>query len=89
MATDYAKKYIYQPKTKTLLDEMVYFGKQLYFKDAVIPFKTDAEKIGYTQEQLDWALANEQYIWQYFVEKNSCIVQIQITKSFYKSCAFF
>ncbi|WP_452218427.1 gliding motility lipoprotein GldB [Lacinutrix undariae] len=68
LATEYSKKYIYQSKKKTLLDEMVYFGKQLYFKDAVIPFKTDAEKIGYTQEQLDWSLTNEQYIWEYFVE---------------------
>ncbi len=35
----------------------------------VIPFKTDAEKIGYTQDQLDWAAANETEIWRYFVEK--------------------
>lgn len=68
LAAEYSKKYIYQPKKKTLLDEMIYFGKQLYFKDVMIPFKTDAEKIGYTQEQLDWSLDNEQYIWAYFVE---------------------
>jgi uncharacterized protein YjaZ len=48
---------------------MIYFGKQLYFKDRMIPFETDAEKIGYTQEQLDWAISNESYIWRYFIEK--------------------
>lgn len=69
LATEYAKKYIYQQPSKTFLDELIYFGKQLYFKDAVIPFKTEAERIGYTKEQLDWAIANESYIWRYFVEQ--------------------
>ncbi len=69
LANEYAKKYIYQQQKKTLLDEMIYFGKLLYFKDAVIPFKTEAERIGYSQEQLDWALANESYIWRYLVER--------------------
>lgn len=69
LATNYSEKYIFQSQRKTLLDEMIYFGKQLYFKDNMIPFKTDAEKIGYTQAQLDWAMANESYIWQYFVER--------------------
>ena len=69
LATDYAQKYIFQSQRKTLLDEMIYFGKELYFKDMMIPFKTDAEKIGYTQDQLDWAISNESYIWRYFIEK--------------------
>lgn len=68
LATEYAKKYSYQVDKKTLLDEMVYFGKLLYFKDRVLPFKTDAEKIGYTQAKLDWAMANESEIWRNFIE---------------------
>ncbi len=69
LATEYAKKYSYQVDKKTLLDEMVYFGKLLYFKDEVLPLKTDAEKIGYTQEKLDWAIANEREVWRHFIEK--------------------
>lgn len=69
MATEYAERYVYQSKRKTLLDDMIYFGKQLYFKDAVIPFKTDAEKIGYTTDQFQFAVDNESYIWRYFIEK--------------------
>ena len=69
MAGEYAKKYIFQQSHKTLLDEMVYFGKQLYFKDVMIPFKSEAERIAYTPEQLEWAMANESYIWRYFVER--------------------
>lgn len=69
LATEYAKKYAYQVSKKTLLDEMIYFGKLLCFKDAVLPNKTDAEKIGYTQNKLAWAQANESEIWRYFVDK--------------------
>ena len=69
IASAYAKKYTYQSQKRTLLDEMIYSGKLLYFKDVIIPFKTEAERIGYTQEQLDWAIANESYIWRYFVER--------------------
>ena len=68
LASEYAKKYIYRGNTKTLLDEMVYYGKQLYFKDVMVPFKTEAQRIAYTEEELDWAKANESYIWRYFVE---------------------
>lgn len=69
LANKYAEKYTYQKQRKTLLDEMIYFGKQLYFKDIIIPFKTKAERIGYSQEQLDWAIANESQTWRYFVER--------------------
>ncbi|GAA4798893.1 gliding motility lipoprotein GldB [Litoribaculum gwangyangense] len=69
VAKAYAEKYIYHPQRKTLLDEMIYYGKQLYFEDVVIPFKTEAQRIGYTEAQLDWANRNEAYIWRYFVER--------------------
>ncbi|TYA74862.1 gliding motility lipoprotein GldB [Seonamhaeicola marinus] len=68
LASEYAKKYIHQAQNKTLLDEMIYFGKQLYFKDIVVPFKGEEKRIGYSKEQLDWAKSNESDIWRYFVE---------------------
>ncbi len=68
LANEYAKKYSYQSQKKTFLEEMIYFGKILYFKDQVLPLKTDSEKIGYTQAQLDWAQANESEVWRFFVE---------------------
>jgi hypothetical protein len=69
LAANYAKKYTYHAKRKTLLDDFIYAGKILYFKDKMIPFKTDAEKIGYTQTQIDWAQVNEEYIWRYFIDR--------------------
>ena len=69
LATEYAQKHIYQPSRKSLLDEMIYFGKILYFKDVMIPFKTDVEKIGYMPDELAWAIENEPNIWEFFVER--------------------
>ena len=69
VTSKYAEKYIFQSQRKSLLDEMIYFGKELYFEDMMIPSKSDAEKIGYTQEQLDWAAANEEQVWSYFIER--------------------
>ncbi len=69
VADGYAKKYVYQTKRKSFIEEMIYFGKLLYFKDIMIPFKTDAEKIGYTEVQINWAEANESPIWSHFIEK--------------------
>lgn len=69
LADAYAKKMILNSKRSNLLDEMIYSGKLLYLKDMIIPFKTDAQKIGYTQQQLDWVTVNQEQIWQYFIEK--------------------
>ncbi|MFD2551953.1 gliding motility lipoprotein GldB [Bizionia sediminis] len=69
MAAAYAEKYIFQTDRKTLLDEMIYFGKQLYFKDVMLPKVSDATKIGYTEDHLQWAKENEWFIWNYFIGK--------------------
>lgn len=69
LANKYAKHYTFQQQRKTFLDDLIYEGKLLYFKDKVIPFKTDAQKLNYTEAQYKWTQANEEYIWRYFVDK--------------------
>lgn len=54
---------------KDLLSQMIYYGKQLYLKDLLLPEYTDAEKMGYTPEQIKWCQENESYMWRYFIEK--------------------
>jgi len=34
----------------------------------VMPLATDAQKIGYLQEEIDWAEANDEQIWRFFIE---------------------
>ena len=69
LADTYARKYVYQKRRKTLLDEMIYFGKILYFKDVMLPKISDERKIGYTTNELKWAILNEESMWQYFIER--------------------
>lgn len=54
---------------KNLLSQMIYFGKQLYLKDLLLPDYTDADKMGYTPEQIKWCQENESYMWRYFLER--------------------
>lgn len=54
---------------KDFLSQMIYYGKQLYLKDLLLPEYTDAEKMGYTPEQIIWCQENESYMWRYFIEK--------------------
>ncbi len=54
---------------KNLLGQMIYHGKQLYLKDLLLPDYNDAEKMGYTMEQINWCVENEAYMWRYFLEK--------------------
>lgn len=68
LATAFLETKIPGPKDNMFLSQMVYFGKQLYMKDLLLPEFTDAERIGYKPEQLGWCEEHESYIWRYFVE---------------------
>lgn len=57
-------------KDKTLLNQMIYYGKQLYLKDLLLPEYTDAEKMGYSSKEISWCQENETYIWRYFLEND-------------------
>ncbi|MEN9337560.1 MAG: gliding motility lipoprotein GldB [Bacteroidota bacterium] len=55
-------------KQPDFISMMIDSGKELYLKDLLIPDYTDAEKIGYTPEQLKFCQENEAYVWENFVE---------------------
>lgn len=65
-----ARSRMQYPNDRTLLGQMILHGKELYLKDLLIPFKTDAQKMGYTPKEIEWAIANEGEIWRYFIENN-------------------
>lgn len=69
VAHEYAEHLVPRPESRTLLANMIYYGKILYLKDVLIPFKSDADKMGYTEEELEWAQTNEDEIWRYFVDR--------------------
>jgi len=57
-------------RQQTFIDLIIDEGKKLVLADALLPETSDELKIGYTKEQLSWAIANEGDIWNYFVEQN-------------------
>jgi gliding motility-associated lipoprotein GldB len=54
---------------RNLLSQMIYEGKKLYLKDLLMPEISDAEKIGYTPEQITWCQENESYMWRHFMQE--------------------
>lgn len=66
----YARKYLPKNKPRYFIDQLVYFGKILYLQDLFTPFDLECNRIGYTQDELDWAKANEEMIWSYFVKND-------------------
>ncbi len=69
VASAFGKSRLGFPSDRTFLAQMIYYGKELYLKDRLMPLANDAQKIGYTPEELEWAHANEEQIWRYFIER--------------------
>jgi gliding motility-associated lipoprotein GldB len=70
LTSEIAKRIIGHNRERTFLSHIIVYGKELYLKDKLIPFKTDPQKIGYTDQEYEWAVANESEVWRYFVEKD-------------------
>lgn len=68
VASAFAKTINRYPRNRTFLSRMVYYGKELYLKDRLLPKLSDAQKINYTEDEVLWAQENEEQIWRYFVE---------------------
>lgn len=69
ITTRFAQQRVPFPANNTFMEKMVYYGKILYLKQLFLPLYNDEDIIGYTNEEIDWARANESEIWRYFVEK--------------------
>jgi gliding motility-associated lipoprotein GldB len=54
---------------RTFLARMIYEGKKLYLNDLLLPHVPIEDRIVYTKEEFNWALENEKYVWQYFIQK--------------------
>ncbi|WP_112113316.1 gliding motility lipoprotein GldB [Flavobacterium aciduliphilum] len=67
IVSSFAYGVIPSPRNKDLLNLMITSGKELYLKDVLLPNCTDADRIGYTPEQIKFCQDNESYIWEYFV----------------------
>lgn len=58
------------PSGERLLDQMLYYGKQLYIVDCLLPDTPDSLKMGYTTDQIEGCQANEAELWARLLEQN-------------------
>lgn len=63
-------EFITKNNSRTLLDEMIISGKELYFQDALQPTTPDSIKITYSQKKLNWCFENEGFIWSVIIKNN-------------------
>ena len=70
VVTALSNNQIPEDPNKNLLSQMIFEGKQLYIKDLLIPDYSDADKMGYTPEQIQWCQENESYMWRYFIDES-------------------
>lgn len=68
VATAFGETVVPKPQSRNFLAHMLYFGKLLYLQDVLLPGVSDARKMGYSPEEMEWARKNEEQIWRYFVE---------------------
>ena len=69
VAAAFANRIVNYPRERSFLAQMIYYGKLLYLKDVWMPLSDDAIKINYSADEYEWAKANEDQIWRYFVER--------------------
>lgn len=69
IASAFAKTVNRYPRNRTFLSRMLYYGKELYLKDKLLPDTQDYQRINYTKEEIEWSNANEEQIWRYYIER--------------------
>ena len=63
-----AQKNLPPQNTQTFISSCIQQGKLLYLSKAFLPSLADSTLLGYDPQKLQWAHANEEFIWKYFVE---------------------
>lgn len=63
-----AHKNILKQDTQSFINSCIQQGKLLYQSKAFLPTLADSTLMGYNSNQINWAQANEEFIWKYFVE---------------------
>lgn len=60
--------YSIRSNNRQFIDLIVNEGKKMYQLDCFLPTVSDAQKMGYSPEKMDWVEANELPTWKYFME---------------------
>ena len=73
LSKELAEKFAYNrialPEDRTFLAQLIYYGKVQFLKQSILSGYSEDKILGYTPDQLTWAVTNEKEIWNFFVSK--------------------
>lgn len=61
--------YSIRSSNRQFIDLIINEGKKMYQLDCFLPGVSDTQKMGYSEEKMDWVIANETPVWKYFMER--------------------
>lgn len=59
----------FKPLKDNLISNMIYQGKIRYFIQAMMPDKSEADVMKYSQEELEWCEGSDELMWGYIIEQ--------------------
>jgi gliding motility-associated lipoprotein GldB len=62
-------KQLYANANRNFISKIIFEGKKMYLLDAYLPEVSERQKIGYSADKLNWAKANEEEVWMYFIDR--------------------
>ncbi|WP_157630119.1 gliding motility lipoprotein GldB [Thermonema rossianum] len=77
------------PEDKSMLADMIFYGKAFYFVKNMLPCLPDSTLFGYTEKQVLTLQANEQAIWRHYIDKNVLYETSHLVKKDYVDPAPF
>lgn len=71
------------PESKSMLADLIYYGKSYYFTDFVLPNTADSLIIGYTAEEMAGTEVNKATIWAHFLKNELLYETSHVVKKKY------
>ena len=68
IAKEIGSNYFNTSRKRQFIDLLIDEGKKMYLLDCYLPSVSDANKIGYSTQEIEWVEMNETQIWKYFIE---------------------
>jgi len=62
------EKYTIPTNNRQFIDLIVNEGKKMYQLDCYLPLISDAQKMGYSADKMEWVEGSETSVWKYFIE---------------------
>ncbi len=63
-------EWVFNDSVNNVINNMIYHGKILYFKKAMMPEVTDSILLGFSPREMEWCKQQEQMMWKYLIDND-------------------